>query len=39
MDVRAPSLASCHVPKNVFELRNRYAELSVDLMNFQIKMR
>ena len=30
MDVKAPSLANCHVPKNVFELRNRYAELSVE---------
>ena len=30
MDVRAPSLANCHVPKNVLELRNRYAELSVE---------
>ena len=30
MDVRAPSLVNCHLPKNVFELRNRYAELSVE---------
>ena len=30
MDVRAPSLANCHVPKNVSELRNRYDVLSVE---------
>ena len=30
MDVREPSSANRHVPKNVFELRNRYAELSVE---------
>ena len=30
MDVRAPSLANCHVPKKVFELRNRYDVLSAE---------